>query len=153
MKKVIIFAIVVILLFVGISILTNKEQSDKSKDNPYGKKDLKTSTINQLDDPNYQNIITPEKLDEMIENKETFTAYYFSPECSHCVKTTPILMPVAKEKNVHVYQFNLLEYEEGWDDYNIDSTPTLIHYEKGQETSRIVGEHTADEFKQWFDAN
>ena len=58
-------------------------------------------------------------------------------------------MPVAEEMDEHIYQYNVLEYAEGWD--IIDGTPTLIHYKNGEETSRIEGEHSAEEFKQWFE--
>ncbi len=152
MKKVVIFVAAIVLIFAGIAYLTNKQQSEKTSggNNPYGKEDLKPATIDQLDDPLYQNIITPEELDEKLKKEEAVTVYYFSPECSHCAKTTPILMPVAEDLDKDIYQYNVLEFEQGWNE--IDATPTLIHYKNGKETSRITGEHSAEEFKQWFNS-
>ena len=141
---------IVILIFAGIAILSNKQQTEKTdgENNPYGKADLDPATVDQLDDPLYQNIITPDDLDEKLKKEESVTVYYFSPLCSHCKKTTPILMPVAEEMDHHIYQYNVLEFEQGWN--QIDGTPTLIHYKNGEETSRIEGERTAEEFKEWF---
>ena len=152
MKKVVIFAAVVILIFAAIAFLSNKQQTAKTggENNLYGKADLDPATVNQLDDPLYQNIITPSDLEEKLKKEEAVTVYYFSPLCSHCKNTTPILMPVAEEMNQHIDQYNVLEFEQGWN--QIDATPTLIHYKNGKETSRIEGERTAEEFKQWFEA-
>lgn len=150
MKKVIIFVAAVVLIFAAIAYLSNKQQTEKtSGDNPYGKDKLNPATVDQLDDPLYQNIITPDELDEKLKKEDSVTVYYFSPICSHCKVTTPILMPVAEEMDEHIYQYNVLEFEQGWDE--IEATPTLIHYKNGKETSRITGERTAEEFKQWFD--
>lgn len=150
MKKVIIFVAAVVLIFAAIAYLSNKQQTEKtSGDNPYGKDKLNPATVDQLDDPLYQNIITPDELDEKLKKEDSVTVYYFSPICSHCKVTTPILMPVAEEMDEHIYQYNVLEFEQGWNE--IEATPTLIHYKNGKETSRIAGERTAEEFKQWFD--
>ena len=151
MKKVIIFATVVVLLFAAIAYLSNKQQTEKtSGDNPYGKDKLHPATADQLDDPLYQNIITPTELDEKLKTEDSVTVYYFSPICEHCKVTTPILMPVADELGEQIYQYNVVEFEQGWDELKEDGTPTLIHYKNGKETSRISGERTADEFKKWF---
>ena len=69
------------------------------------------------------------------------------------MNTTPVLMPVADEMDEQVDQYNLLEYENGWNEFNIQSTPTLVKFENGKETSRIVGEHSKEEFEEWFQAN
>ena len=153
MKKVIIFATVVVLLFAAIAYLSNKQQTEKtSGNNPYGKDELHPATADQLKDPLYQNIITPTELDEKLKKEDSVTVYYFSPICSHCKVTTPILMPVVEELDEQIYQYNVLEFKQGWDELKEDGTPTLIHYKNGKEISRISGERTADEFKQWFNS-
>ena len=135
MKKVIIFVAVVVVLFATIAYLSNKQQTEKtSGNNPYGKDELHPATADQLKDPLYQNIITPTELDEKLKKEESVTVYYFSPICSHCKVTTPILMPVAEEMDEHIYQYNVLEFEQGWNE--IDATPTLIHYKNGKEIKR-----------------
>ena len=153
MKKVLIFSAVVVLIFAVIAFLTNQQKAEQTAGNPYGTDDLNSSTIDLLDDENYQNIITPDELDQKLEEEDSTIVYFFSPECIHCMNTTPVLMPVAEDMDEHVYQYNLLEYENGWNEFNIQSTPTLVKYENGKETSRIVGEHSKEEFEEWFQAN
>ncbi len=37
-------------------------------------------------------------------------------------------MPLAKEMGIDLKQFNLLEFEEGWDEYHIEATPTIVRF-------------------------
>lgn len=145
MKKLGIIGAVVVVLFIVIILLTNLANQDKLKDNPYGTDNLRQSTIDLLDNENYQNIILPEALEEKIASGEPVVAYMFSPECPHCMKMTPALMPIADEVGVHIDQLNILEYDKGWDEYNIEYTPTLIYFKDGKEVSRIVGDYSDKE--------
>jgi thiol-disulfide isomerase/thioredoxin len=151
MKKVIIFLVVIIGLFIGVSYLTKVQNEEKtSGENPYGKDTLHPETIAQLKDPNYQNLILPEKLEKKLDNGEDATIYFYSPTCPHCKVTTPIVGPLAKDMDIDLQQYNLLEYEKGWDDYKIESTPTIIQFKDGKETARIVGSQEKTVFKDWF---
>lgn len=145
MKKLGIIGAVVVVLFIVIILLTNLANQDKLKDNPYGTDNLRQSTIDLLENENYQNIILPEALEEKIASGEPVVAYMFSPECPHCMKMTPALMPIADEVGVHIDQLNILEYDKGWDEYNIEYTPTLIYFKDGKEVSRIVGDYSDKE--------
>ncbi|WP_046175440.1 thioredoxin family protein [Domibacillus indicus] len=139
MKKVIIFAVVLIAIFGAIAFITQYQKEQASEGNPYGKEDLETETVKQLDDPNYQNIILPDDLQKKLENGEDAVVYFYSPTCPHCQETTPVLMPIADDENVEVLQYNLLEFEQGWNDYGIEYTPTLVYFENGTEKDRLVG--------------
>ncbi|RTQ94479.1 thioredoxin family protein [Lysinibacillus telephonicus] len=145
MKKLGIIGAVVVVLFIVIILLTNLANQNKLKDNPYGTDNLRQSTIDLLDNENYQNIILPEALEEKIASGEPVVAYMFSPECPHCMKMTPALMPIADEVGVHIDQLNILEYDQGWDEYNVEYTPTLIYFKDGKEVSRIVGDYSDKE--------
>ncbi|KAB7704899.1 thioredoxin fold domain-containing protein [Bacillus aerolatus] len=153
MKKIIIFAALILLVFAAIVFLTKYQQNEASKDNPYGKKELHPETIKQLDDPNYSNLILPNELEEKLKNGEDAFVYFYSPTCPHCQKTTPVLMPVAKDKNVDVKQFNLLEFEDGWNEYQIESTPTLVYFKNGVEQERLVGSHPKENFEHFLEAH
>lgn len=142
MKKLGIIAAVIVVLFTLIIVLTNLSNKDKLKNNPYGTTNLKQSTINLLDNKNYQNIILPDKLEEKIESGEPVLAYLFSPECPHCMNFTPTLMKTADDIGVHIDQLNILEYEKGWDVYEVEATPTLIYFNEGKEVNRIVGDYS-----------
>ncbi|WP_409294966.1 thioredoxin family protein [Peribacillus sp. SCS-26] len=162
MKKVIIFLIIIIALFGAMALVNNMQQKEKTADTPkasdtqkgpYGGKELNAATTGQLEDPNYQNIILPDTLKTKLDKKEDVTVYFFSPLCPHCKEATPRLMPLAEDKGIQVEQFNLLEFEDGWDAYNIESTPTLVQFKDGKETARIVGAQDTKIFSSWFDKN
>jgi thioredoxin-like negative regulator of GroEL len=153
LKKVALFLGVVIVLFAGLAFMTNYQQQQKAEGNPFKKENLHPATIKQLDDPNYQNIILPDELEKKLKNGESLTVYFYSPTCTHCQKTSPIIVPMAKEMGIDMPLFNLLEFEQGWKDYHIEATPTVIHYENGKETSRIEGSQDPEVFRKWFEEN
>jgi thioredoxin-like negative regulator of GroEL len=153
MKKVALFLALVIVLFAGISLLTIAQNKEKTAGNPYHKETLDPQTVALLDDPNYQNIILPEELEEKLKKKEDVTVYFYSPDCSHCKRTTPELAPLAKEMGIYLVQYNLLEFEQGWDEYQIEATPTVVQFKNGKETARIVGYNEPEKFREWFNEN
>ncbi len=149
----IIFLVVIVGLFGAIAIITNIQNSQKAEGNMFKKDNLDPSTVELLDDPNYQNVILPEELEEKLSNKEDATVYFYSSDCIHCKRTTPVLAPLAEEMDVNMVQYNLKEFEQGWNQYGIEATPTLVHFEDGKESSRIVGEQPEEEFKRFFEEN
>ncbi|CAM3645610.1 thioredoxin family protein [Mesobacillus zeae] len=153
MKKMIIFLVIVVGVLAALFFLTKMQNEEKSKDNPYQKTSLRQETVDQLDDPNYQNIIVPGKLDKKIEKGEDVTVYFYSPTCSHCQETTPVVAPLAKEMKVDLLQFNLLEFEDGWNKYGIQETPTIVQYKDGKETNRLIGYQAKATFREWFNEN
>jgi len=48
-------------------------------------------------------------------------------------------MPIADELGVDIAQLNVYEYDDLWSKYNIEATPTFIHFEGGKEVNRFVG--------------
>lgn len=141
---------VVVVIFALIVVLTQMSNNEKLANNPYDTDNLDPATIDQLDDENYQNIVLPDELEEQISSGEPTTVYFFSPTCIHCQNTTPVLMPVAEDMEVDVLQYNLLEYDQGWQQYTIQSTPTLVHYENGEEVARWVGAQPKENIEQFF---
>jgi thioredoxin 1 len=164
MKKLLVYLSIVVVIFGALYIVNNqskKADDQKFAENPYGvpSSKLNPATIPLLSDPNYQNIILPKDFDQKIAKKESFFVYYFKSDCPHCKVTTPVIVPIQKEVGVDVKQLNLLEYNEGWQKYNIQATPTLIYYKKGVEVDRLTGgvPETAggpgikpEQFKQFF---
>src|SRR5699024_10613345 len=113
-NKMVIIIVAVVVLFGGLFFVTNyknKKVVDGS-DNPYGKDKLNQQTIDSLDDPLYQNIIQPNDLEERIESGESTTVYFFSPDCVHCQRTTPVLVPLAEDNDIDLVQMNLMEFED-----------------------------------------
>ncbi|MGE7675819.1 thioredoxin family protein [Lysinibacillus sp. NPDC094403] len=152
MKKLLIIGSVIVLLFVAIIVLTNVSNKSKlaSENNPYGDKELKQETIDQLNDKNYQNIMLPDELEKKIKAGEDVNAYFFSPVCVHCKAFTPELMPIAKELGVDIAQLNVYEFDDLWGKYNFDRTPTFIRFEGGKEVSRFVGALSEKDLRTFF---
>lgn len=144
----------ILILFGLLIFVTNYKNNQTVEDsgNPYDKEKLHQETIDLMDDPMYQNIIVPDELDEKLASGESMTVYYFSPTCSYCQQTTPIVVPVAEDLDIDMVKMNLLEYEK-MDHYDIEGTPTIVHYEDGKEVDRIVGYHEEDEFRTFFEEN
>ena len=153
MKKAIIFLGIIIVLFGALAFVTNLSNSEKAEGNPYGKDSLDPATIDQLDDPLYQNQILPDELDKTLSNEEDAFVYFYSPTCIHCKNTSPILVPLAEDMDIDLKKYNVLEFEQGWNDYQIESTPTLVRFKDGKEVDRIVGTQTEETFKQWIEQN
>lgn len=118
---------------------------------PYGGKKLNPATMELLNDPLYHNVILPNELAKRVGMKHNLFVYFFSPTCPHCKEATPVMAPVAEEFGAEVKMYNVLEFEQGWKDYKIEGTPTLIHFVDGAEKGRIEGAVTADEFRRWFE--
>lgn len=154
MKKVLIFIGIIVVLFGALAIVTKMQNKEKvSEDNIYNKDTLHPETVAQLEDPNYQNLILPEDLQTQIDNGDDMTVYFYSPTCPHCQRTTPIVAPLSEEMDINLVQYNLLEFEQGWDDYGIQETPTIVQYKDGKEVARIVGYHEEPDFENWFNEN
>ncbi|GAB6926391.1 hypothetical protein JCM10914A_03740 [Paenibacillus sp. JCM 10914] len=134
------------LFIVLIAALVFINQQGADSDLYGGKKvaNLNPATQALLDDPNYQQIILPDQLKAKVDNKESFYVYFFASDCPHCMATTPQLMPLADDAGVTLHQYNLREFQEGWRDYNIEFTPTLVYFENGVEQERIVGGISAE---------
>lgn len=153
MKKLLVIAGVIVAIFILIIVLSNKSDEAKMKDNPYGTDKLETSTKKLIGNENYNNIVLPKELEKKIASGEPVTAYFFSPECGYCMEMTPTLMPIAGEMNVEVLQYNLLEFNNEAATYEIEATPTLIHFKDGKEVERLVGLQPVENIKIFFNNN
>ncbi|WP_372663842.1 thioredoxin family protein [Cohnella sp.] len=155
-KKLSIFFGILAVLIIALVVLNNLKP-----DTVYGKPsdDLYPATREILNDPNYNNIIIPDTLEEKLANKESFFVYYFASDCPHCRVTTPLLKPLADELGINLHQFNLREFEAYFGKMNIEATPTLIYYKDGVESERMKGGiaetgttdgYAIDDFKAFF---
>lgn len=140
MKKMLVFLGLILGLF-AVLYFVNQASLRAQDDNVYGipASKLNSLTVKQLKDPNYQNIILPADLKKKLEEKANILVYFFSPDCPHCVATTPHLVPLTNEIGIAMKLFNVLEFREGWSDYKLKATPTLVYYKEGKEVDRIEG--------------
>jgi thioredoxin 1 len=150
MKKVVIFGGLIILLFVALFVISEMGNKQDIADNPYGKSRLHHATVNQLDDPNYQNQILPDELKARLDNGENIVVYFYSPECEYCREATPLIVDTSSQLDVEVHLFNLLEFQEGWKDYDIQATPTLVYFKEGVQEYGIVGLAEQEDYERFF---
>lgn len=150
--KMLVIVGVVLLLFGGLFAANHykNKKATEGVDNPYDKDNLHQETIKLLKEPLYNNIIVPTDLESEISSGDATTVYFFSPTCSWCQKTTPVVVPLTEELDIEMKKMNLLEYDE-MDKYGIEGTPTIVHYEDGEEVARISGYHDEYEFREFFD--
>ncbi|AAT62500.1 TPA: thioredoxin family protein [Bacillus cereus] len=135
MKKMLIFGGIIIVLFAAIFAVTQMEKKNASTD----------------EKGYYSNKISLEDLNKNIEDKKEQTIYFYQTSCVHCQKVSPIVVPLAKDLNVDMKVIDIENLNEPWDKYNIQGTPTIIHFKDGKEVSRISGEQSKDKFKEWFE--
>lgn len=135
MKKMLIFGGIIIVLFAAIFAVTQMEKKNTSTD----------------EKGYYSNKISLEDLNKNIEDKKEQTIYFYQTSCVHCQKVSPIVVPLAKDLNVDMKVIDIENLNEPWDKYNIQGTPTIIHFKDGKEVSRISGEQSKDKFKEWFE--
>lgn len=135
MKKMLIFGGIIIVLFAAIFAVTQMEKENASTD----------------EKGYYSNKISLEDLNKNIEDKKEQTIYFYQTSCVHCQKVSPIVVPLAKDLNVDMKVIDIENLNEPWDKYNIQGTPTIIHFKDGKEVSRISGEQSKDKFKEWFE--
>ncbi|WP_153733638.1 thioredoxin family protein [Sporosarcina obsidiansis] len=152
MKKLLAIGGIIVVIFILIVFLNNKSNEKKLADNPYGTEDLEQLTIDLLEDENYQNIALPDEVSKQIESGEPTTVYYFSPDCQFCMEMTPRLMPIADQYDVHVYQYNMMEFgDQAKGEYDVLRWPTLVHYKDGKEQGRMEAAQPDEMIKAFFD--
>lgn len=149
-RKVTIIVSVIVVLFIALFFALNYKNNKALEDNPYGTNDLDQATIDQLGDPLYGNQILPDELMEQVESGEPTTVYFYSPTCKYCQQTTPYLVPLTEEMDVDMKKLNLLEFHEEAAPFGISSTPTLIYYENGEEVARLEGQHSEEQYEEFF---
>jgi thioredoxin 1 len=158
MKKVLIFAAILAFLFGAFAYVNHASNVNKLAGNPYGKTDLHPDTIKQLNNPNYQNQILPEELASRLANQEDLFVYFYSSDCQFCQITSPVVVPLAQELGVDLKLFNLREFQEGWQNYKIQSTPTFVYFKNGVEStedqrrSGAVDSSNVAQFKKWIES-
>ncbi|MBE5107233.1 thioredoxin family protein [Bacillus thuringiensis] len=140
MKKMLIFIIAIVSIFALIIILTNKETKNE-----------KTTSTEQVN--YYKNQITPEQLQADLSSHKEKIVYFYKTTCPHCLRISPIVVPMAENMGINMQVLNLEEYKQGWDMFQIKGTPTIISYKDGKEVNRILGEQSLQTFQTWFENN
>ncbi|MEY4480452.1 MAG: hypothetical protein RLZZ267_1130 [Bacillota bacterium] len=167
MKKLLITVLIVGLLFTALGFISyyqkknTNDASERDAQRLYetSASQLNPETVKLLTNKNYQYVITRNKLEQLIDEKQSFYVYFFSPTCPHCLRSTELVNTEMKKRNIAIYQYNVLEDQSAFDDFNIDATPTISYFKDGKQTDQAVGEvsnelnhaYTPETFGKWLD--
>ncbi|WP_191557800.1 thioredoxin family protein [Metabacillus idriensis] len=135
MNKILIFSLIAIFLFASIAFIQIK--TEKETKNNY----------NDL----YKNQISITQLDSEIDSGNSTFVYFYQENCMYCKKVSPILIPLAKDLNIDLKVHDVQKYQESWDKYKIEGTPTLIHFNNNKEVDRINGANDKNIYEEWFE--
>lgn len=85
-----------------------------------------------------------------IENQETFTVYFYQEDCNGCMEVNDVLNTYIKSTGDQIYAIDLNNTD--YPQYlvnilKIQSSPTIIRFEKGQEQSRLSSVFNLEELK------
>ena len=97
-------------------------------------------------------------LSEKVTNKEDLFVYIGRDSCQECTKFKPILIETLKKINKDIYYYNTeVEREENekvMNDLikilNVKVVPTVIHLKDGTIQDKIVGNHTENKLREFF---
>ncbi len=100
------------------------------------------------------NVITDidySKLEEMIDNKESFILEIVQTGCSHCEEFSPRFRAVLKTNDKEAYSLNLYNMTEEESKKfselttSVSGTPTVLYFEDGKETSHKINGAVSNE--------
>ncbi len=139
MKKMILFSLVIISILSGIFFVQKGNKNQELE-------------VSKIQDGNYyQNSISIKQLKADLINNEKHVIYFYKEGCLYCEQVSPIIVPMAKDKNIPMKVINLWEYPiEEWDNFRIEAVPTIVEYRNGKEKNRIEGAHSETSYKEWF---
>ena len=108
----------------------------------------------------YLKELTFEELEVKLQNKEDIILEIVQTGCSNCTAFSPKFESVLNEYEIQAYSLNISYLSDAGADwlesYNVDGTPTVIFFEKGEETStmkRIVGNQSREKVVSKLKAN
>lgn len=91
------------------------------------------------------------KLEEMIDNKESFILEVVQTGCSHCEEFSPRFRAVLKKNEKEAYSLNLYNMTEEESKKfselttSVSGTPTVLYFEDGKETSHKINGAVSNE--------
>ena len=107
-------------------------------------------------------IESKEQLDNLLLKNEKLLVLFYASWCSFCSRFVPVFdKKIEYFKKAHTIRVLLDDFDNQlWDDYEIESVPTIIYFEKGKVSKRLdakLGRGLSEErFKVWieeFDSN
>jgi len=100
----------------------------------------------------YDQQITVNELEKVVEDKDGYYVYYFQPNCADCKKVSPYLIPLGETQKEGFATVNLVKNKQGWEKFDITETPTIVFYNSGEEIKRLEGAYSEEKYKEFFES-
>ena len=98
-------------------------------------------------------VITEDEFEaKVLDAKETVLVDFFADWCGPCKALVPSLTRLAGEMQgrVTIYKVNIDTDPELARKYDVEGVPTLIAFQKGRESERMVGAAPLHELRSWL---
>ena len=103
--------------------------------------------------------VTAEELNKMVDNKETFAVFYYSPGCSSCAAFNVVLTDFQKEYKIGFLKIPTEEKKKTIINDYMTYAPSLVIFKEGKIVAFLdaVSDddmkyyETVDNFKEWFE--
>lgn len=95
--------------------------------------------------------LTPPELRQLIQTRNDFYVYFYSPACKDCIKSTPYLVEALRTVKIVLYKMDVKKYEAAKAEFEVPGTPSLFYYQNRKVQRGISGGfQTAGEYLDFF---
>ncbi len=92
--------------------------------------------------------ITKSNFEEKVLSKDKSLAYFSAPWCGYCKLMSPLIEMVANENpNFIIAKINVDDETELTEKYEVETYPTLIAFQNGEEVKRIIAKATKSQIE------
>ncbi|OIJ11630.1 hypothetical protein BKP35_11880 [Anaerobacillus arseniciselenatis] len=149
------FGVLVVSAFLFFD--SSQDEIEKSEGalqiNPGGNAEVDPEVLQAFTNTSNDKLILHDELEALLIDGETFSIYFFSPTCPSCAGTAPSIVEASEEVGIPMRMYDLVEFEQGNEQFGIIDAPTVIVFEAGEELTRFVGHDTEEEYIEWFENN
>lgn len=95
--------------------------------------------------------VSSTKVEKMIQENDTFIAYFYQKSCPSCKQIKPILNDYIRHSGKDIFAVDINNDDNKnllIQDFGIQGTPTVILYESGEEKFRFISAFSKEEFEE-----
>ena len=84
-------------------------------------------------------IVTDESFSRVLDSHNLVLIDFWAPWCGPCLRVSPILDEISKERGLWVGKLNVDENPAKMEEYSVYSIPTMVLFKSGQPVKTIIG--------------